>query len=95
MDTEKIAMGLAPREKLHGNSQRPTAADLRKLNDEFVKWRFPERAALERYRRQFTHVRVELAELKRTGSRQGLTRLKSDAVKLSGEIERLEMLLRH
>jgi len=88
-------MGLAHPEKVYGGFKQPAAADPRKLNDEFVAWRFPERAALERCRRQFTQVRLELAELKRTGSRQGLTRLKFDVARLSDEIERLEKLLRH
>ena len=41
------------------------------------------------------YVRIQLAELKRTGSRKGKNRLESDAVKLSGEIARLENLLTH
>jgi hypothetical protein len=51
-------------------------------------------AALENCRRQLFRVRLELAELKRTGSRQGLAALSSDAVMLSMQIKRLETLLR-
>jgi hypothetical protein len=47
--------------------------------------------AVDRCQRQLTLVRVELAELKRTGSTQHLT---SDPVDLLSEIERLENLLK-
>jgi hypothetical protein len=62
---------------------------------EFVEWRFPQRAALERCRAEFMYVRSELAELKRTGSRHKLGQLRSEHAKLSSEIERLEKLLMH
>jgi hypothetical protein len=50
-------------------------------------------AALEIHREQLMRVRIELAELKRTGSQQGLTELTSDALALSMRIKRLEYLL--
>jgi hypothetical protein len=45
---------------------------------------------LEEYRSELTRVRVQLAELKRTGSRQGLTDLTADAGRLSMRIRLLE-----
>jgi hypothetical protein len=51
-------------------------------------------AALEICQREWMRVRIELSELKRTGSQQGLADLKSEAVKLSMQIKRLENLLR-
>jgi hypothetical protein len=45
---------------------------------------------LEEYRNELTRVRVQLAELKRTGSRQGLTDLTADAGRLSMRIRLLE-----
>jgi hypothetical protein len=52
------------------------------------------REALERYRKDFMRVRLELAELKRTGSQQGRAELISDASTLSMRIKRFETLLR-
>jgi hypothetical protein len=49
--------------------------------------------ALERLREQLMRVRIELAELKRTGSQQGLPELTSEALTLSMRIKRLEYLL--
>jgi hypothetical protein len=49
--------------------------------------------ALERHREQLMRVRVELAELKRTGSQHGLPELTSEALTLSIRIKRLEYLL--
>jgi hypothetical protein len=45
---------------------------------------------LEEYRSELTRVRGQLAELKRTGSRQGLTDLTADAGRLSMRIRLLE-----
>ena len=50
--------------------------------------------ALEKCRRQLLRVRLELAELKRTGSRQGLADLSSKALMLSMQMRRLESLLK-
>jgi hypothetical protein len=49
-------------------------------------------AALERDRHELMRVRLELAELKRTGSRQGLATLTSDAAALSMRIRRFETI---
>jgi hypothetical protein len=49
---------------------------------------------LERCGRQWMCVRLELAELKRAGSQQGIADLKFEEVKLSMQIKRLENLLR-
>ncbi len=85
----------AHRERLRGNFQQHDSAETETRTLEVVEFRFPERAALERCRADFMYVRIQLAELKRTGSRKGKNRLESDAVKLSGEIARLENLLTH
>lgn len=79
-------MGLAHREFRNGIFPRADEA----RTWEFVEWRFPERARLEKCRAEYRYVRVELAEMKRTGSRQGLRELTTDAAMLSSEIERLE-----
>jgi hypothetical protein len=49
--------------------------------------------ALGGYRKQLMRVQVELAELKRTGSHQGLAELTSEALILSMRMKRLEYLL--
>jgi hypothetical protein len=49
--------------------------------------------ALERHREQLMRVRIELAELKRTGSQHELPELTSEALTLSMRIKRLEYLL--
>ena len=49
-----------------------------------------EREALEQFRKEFGRIRLELAELKRIGSRQGLAELTSDALAFSMRIKRLE-----
>jgi hypothetical protein len=53
------------------------------------------REALERYRMDLMRVRLELAELKRTGSQKGLAELSFDARTLSMRIKRFETLLIH
>jgi hypothetical protein len=47
---------------------------------------------LDEYRNELTRVRVQLAELKRTGSRQGLSDLTADAGRLLMRIRLLETL---
>jgi hypothetical protein len=60
--------------------------------DGFTKLDAPrhERAALEQLRKELGRIRLELAELKRIGSRQGLAELTSDALTFSMRIRRLE-----
>ena len=50
------------------------------------------REALERHRRELRRIRLEIAELKRTGSQQGLAELTSDALTFSMRIKRFETL---
>ena len=52
------------------------------------------RDALERHRGELRRIRLELAKLKRTGSREGLAELSSGAGKLSMRIKRFEANLR-
>jgi hypothetical protein len=49
-----------------------------------------QREALERHRRELRRIRLELAELKRTGSHERLAELTSDALTFSMRIKRLE-----
>ena len=49
-----------------------------------------QRKALELHQKELRRIRLELAELKRIGSRQGLAELTSDAVTFSMRIKRLE-----
>lgn len=52
------------------------------------------RDALERHRGELRRIRLELAKLNRTGSREGLAELSSEAGKLSMRIKRFEANLR-
>jgi hypothetical protein len=61
---------------------------LKKIHENFQPPGAPE--ALERCRRQWMRVRLELSELKRTGFQQGLADLTSEAVKLSMQVKRFE-----
>jgi hypothetical protein len=49
---------------------------------------------LKRYRSELMRVRLQLAELKRTGSQEGLAALTSDAASLSMRIKRFEIIMR-
>lgn len=73
-------MGPAHHQRTHERFQTSTAVDTR-------------RVALENCREQLLRVRLDLAELKRTGSRHGLAGLTSDAVMLSMQMKRFETLL--
>jgi hypothetical protein len=79
-------MGLAQYRVAHDRFQ--TADANGKRNRAF------EHRDLENCRTRLFRVRLELAELKRTGSRQGLADLASDAAMLSMHLKRLESLLR-
>jgi hypothetical protein len=54
-------------------------------------YRQDRREALEKCRNELMRVRVQLAELKRTGSRDGLADLTSNARALSMRIKRFEL----
>ena len=49
-----------------------------------------EQRALEEYRNELIRIRIQLAELKRTGSRDGISELSSAASVLSMRIARFE-----
>jgi hypothetical protein len=66
--------------KIHENLRQASGAD-------------DPRVALARCQKQLMRVQIELAELKRTGSHQGLTELTSEALILSMRIKSLEYLL--
>lgn len=74
-------MGLTLHRSFFDSSQKRDAPDAR-------------RDAPERHRKELMRIRLELAELKRTGSRQGLAELSSEAGILSMRIKRFEASLR-
>ena len=76
----RSVMGPAHHQRTHERFQTSTAVGTR-------------RVALENCRKQLFRVRLDLAELKRTGSRHGLAGLTSDAVMLSMRMKRFETLL--
>jgi len=71
---------------------KPDPAKDRKSVEDYMAFRFPELTRLNYCRAQLQLVRGERIELERRGSRQGVENLKWDALKLAGEIERLETL---
>ena len=83
-------MALARRDRFYDEFKKSSA----RSTDEFVEWRFPERAALAICRDMLARVRVALSERVRTGSQQGLMHLKAERTKLSAEIQELEGLLK-
>lgn len=67
----------------------------KRATDEFIEWRFPERAALAICRDRLWRVRIAMSECVRTGSRSGLQYLAAERTRLSTEIEELESILKH
>jgi len=63
-----------------------------RVYDGFRKFDAPrdQRKALELHQKELRRIRLELVELKRIGSRQGLAELTSDALTFSMRIKRLE-----
>jgi len=72
--------------------KRDPAKD-RKSVEDFLAFRFPDSTRLHNCRKRLASVLEQIHELERCGSRQGLVYLKSEAVQVAGEIERLETLL--
>jgi hypothetical protein len=73
-------VGLAVQRRRHDRSQKLHVPEAR-------------REALEKYQRDLMRVRLELAELKRIGSQQGLPELTSEARTLLMRIKRFETIM--
>jgi hypothetical protein len=84
-------MGQAHAKELFEKSQQPKEAEARK--NRAVSWLNGDAQPLNNVENLLVRARVDLGELKRTGSRQGLPELMADVAELKSEIEQLEHLL--